>query len=138
MRLLVLTLLVAVLLFGCASPQAPPKNEGAMEKNDSTVDPKDGAMMGKEVVIEITAKQFEFSPSTITVKKGDKVKLKITSQDVTHGFSLPDFGVSANLQPGVTTEAVFTADKTGEFQFRCSVFCGTGHSTMAGKLVVTE
>lgn len=134
MRLLVLALLAAVLLFGCTGQQAPPKNEGAA---GDSVKPGD-AMAGKEVIIKMTAKKFEFSPSTITVKKGDRVRLQITSEDVTHGFSLPDFGVSMNLEPGKMTEVAFTPDKAGEFDFRCSVFCGTGHGTMAGKLVVTE
>jgi cytochrome c oxidase subunit 2 len=93
---------------------------------------------GKVVDIKMTAKQFEFSPSTITVKKGETVKLTVTSEDVQHGLSIPDFGVSLSLSPGVPATATFVADKTGTFQFMCNNFCGSGHSGMKGTLVVTE
>lgn len=86
----------------------------------------------------ITARQWEFDPSTITVDKGDSVTLNITSEDVTHGFSLPQFGVSKTLSPGATTTATFIADEAGTFTFSCSVSCGTGHSSMRGTLVVNE
>ncbi len=84
----------------------------------------------------MTAKNWEFSPSTITVKKGDKVKLTIKSVDVDHGFSLPDFGVNVKLEPGKTVTTEFVADKQGTFQYRCSVQCGSGHKEMTGTLIV--
>lgn len=84
----------------------------------------------------MTAKQWEFVPSTITVNEGDIVNLSITSTDVAHGFSLRQFGVSADLQPGKTVQVEFVADKKGTFSFICNVFCGSGHGSMKGSLVV--
>ena len=86
--------------------------------------------------ISITARQWGFDPNPIVVNKGDKVKLNIKSIDVTHGFSLPDFGINSKLNPGQTTTVEFTADKTGTFTFFCSVQCGEGHSNMKGTLIV--
>ncbi len=74
----------------------------------------------------------------ITVKKGEQVRLNITSIDVTHGFSIPDFGVNTSLVPNQTNTVEFTATKTGTFSFFCSIFCGSGHSGMRGTLQVTE
>lgn len=88
------------------------------------------------VVKEISAKQWEFQPPTITVGEGDNVTLNITSQDVTHGFSIPDFNVNATLKPGEKTVVKFKASKKGTFTFACSVVCGAGHSRMKGTLVV--
>lgn len=84
----------------------------------------------------MTAKQWSFEPSTITVNKGDTVELTIKSIDVTHGFALPEFGINKNLKPGETVNVEFVADKTGTFSFFCSVSCGAGHSDMIGKLIV--
>lgn len=39
-------------------------------------------------VVEITAKRFAFSPDKITLKRGQTVKLRLHSEDVTHGFFL--------------------------------------------------
>lgn len=84
----------------------------------------------------MTARQWEFEPNTITVNKGDKVKLSIRSIDVTHGFGLPAFGIDERLEAGETTNVEFMADKSGTFRFSCTVFCGSGHSAMDGTLIV--
>ena len=84
----------------------------------------------------LTAKKWSFSPSTITVNKGDTVKLTITSTDVTHGFFLPDFDVNSTLTAGKTTTVTFIASKTGSFTYSCSVYCGDGHSEMSGVLII--
>lgn len=84
----------------------------------------------------IKARQWEFEPNTVTVNKGDKVVLNVTSEDVSHGFFLDDFGVNETLKPGTTSKIEFTADQAGTFSFACSVFCGSGHGGMTGTLVV--
>ena len=85
---------------------------------------------------DIIAKQWTFSPNPITVNEGDKVILNIESIDVTHGFVLSAFSVSERLTPGQTTKVEFTADKKGTFSFFCNVFCGSGHGSMRGTLIV--
>jgi len=87
---------------------------------------------------DVEAKKWEFVPSTITVNKGDTVKLHITSTDVGHGFALSAFGINKTLNPGVTVDVEFVADKAGSFPFFCNVFCGEGHGGMNGTLVVNE
>lgn len=85
---------------------------------------------------KLTAKQWAFDPAEIRVKKGDRVKLEISSVDVAHGFGLPDFNVNQKLEPGKTVTVEFTADKAGTFTYSCNVLCGTGHKEMKGKLIV--
>lgn len=87
-------------------------------------------------VIRIVAKQWEWQPREIRVRKGERVALEITSADVSHGISIPEFNVNKTLAPGRTERVEFTATKVGRFDFACSVFCGQGHSTMRGTLVV--
>ena len=85
---------------------------------------------------KITAKQFSFNPNTIEVNKGDKVRLIVTSTDVPHGISIPEYGINERLDPGKEVKIEFTAGKEGTFAAFCSVFCGSGHSNMKGKIVV--
>lgn len=84
----------------------------------------------------ITAKRFTWDPAQITVKLNDRVRLKVTSVDVTHGISIPQFNVSEVLPPNETKTIEFIADKQGTFRFFCSVYCGSGHGDMKGSLVV--
>ena len=86
--------------------------------------------------ISVIAKQWEFDPDPIRVNKGDNVILNIKSIDVSHGFSLPTFGVSERLNPGKEIRVEFIADKKGTFTFFCNVQCGSGHGSMRGQLIV--
>ena len=88
--------------------------------------------------IHITAKKFDFTPDTITLKKGEPVVLVVSSQDRKHGFNLRAFGIRADVEPGETAQIRFTPDKTGKFTFSCDVFCGEGHEDMTGTVIVTE
>ena len=86
--------------------------------------------------INMTARRFEFSPSTISVNKGDTVKIVVKSEDVAHGINVPAFGINKSFKEGETVSLTFVADKTGTFPFLCSVFCGSGHGGMRGEIVV--
>ena len=96
------------------------------------------AVMADDSVIQITAKKFEYSLRTLTLKKGVPVVLELTALDRAHGFNLPDFGVRIDVLPGKVTRIRFTPDKTGEFVFFCDVFCGDGHEEMSGVLTVKD
>lgn len=98
----------------------------------------DGSGEPKEKAITLTVKKFEYSPAEITVKKGEPVVIEVSSQDVKHGFSLPDFGIRTDIKPGSISRISFTPDKAGRFAFVCDVFCGVGHEDMSGTLIVTE
>lgn len=88
------------------------------------------------VEIKMTAKKYEFDPNTITVKKGDQVKLVITAIDREHGFKIAAFHIDKDLPKGEPVEVEFTAEQAGTFPFECSRFCGFGHKRMKGKLIV--
>ena len=120
-------LLVLIVFFVIGGVFFLNQKKPAMKEESTTTPVKEFSMI---------AKKWQFDPSTINVKQGDKVRLKIKSIDVTHGFSLPDFNVNENLEPEKEVVVEFIADKKGEFSFFCSVFCGEGHSGMKGKLIV--
>jgi cytochrome c oxidase subunit 2 len=91
-----------------------------------------------EQVIKITAKRYEYNPSTITVKKGVPVVLEFTSLDRLHGFNCPGLGIRTDLAPGKAATLRFVPQKAGTFPFHCDIFCGSGHEGMTGTIVVTE
>ena len=93
---------------------------------------------GAEQVVHMTAKRFEYNPSQITLKKGVPVILEITALDRDHGFKIPALGIRADLKSGEVTRVRIVPDRTGTFEFRCDVFCGSGHEDMAGEIVVVD
>lgn len=121
-------------LAGSNNPQSQPSTDQALVQNSIQSD--NAASKSNTVEFNVTAKQFSFEPNPIRVKLGDRVRLNITSIDVTHGFSLPDFGISEVLEPGKTTSVEFIANKKGRFAFYCSIVCGAGHTGMRGNIIV--
>jgi cytochrome c oxidase subunit 2 len=87
-------------------------------------------------LVKIEAQQWSFSPNAITLTKGQTVDFELTSNDVHHGFTLPDFGVRADIIPGQTSKVRVTLDKAGTFNFHCDYYCGSGHEGMSGQVVV--
>ncbi len=66
------------------------------------------------------------------------VELLMTSQDVIHSLSIPDFRIKQDVLPGRYTTLWFTANRPGEYRLFCTQFCGTSHSNMVGRVVVME
>ena len=90
------------------------------------------------VEIKMIARQFDFAPKTITVRKGQRVKLSVTSEDVDHGIAIDEFNIDERVKANKTQVIEFTPTRTGRFKFYCSIFCGEGHPKMVGELIVTE
>jgi cytochrome c oxidase subunit 2 len=89
-------------------------------------------------VIEITAKKFEFTPSEITLKKGEPVILRVTSADRVHGFMSKPLKFDTDIAVGKTTDVPVNPDTAGDFTVICDHYCGTGHGNMKMKVTVVE
>lgn len=84
-----------------------------------------------------TVEHGGFSPERVVVKRGQRVRLTVRAEDVTHGFELLHFGVDAGaIKTGTQRIIEFTADRVGEFPFYCSVRCSPLHMGLMGTLVV--
>jgi cytochrome c oxidase subunit 2 len=89
-------------------------------------------------VIEISAKKFQFTPSEITLKKGEPVILRMTSTDRVHGFMSKPFKIDTDISPDKTTDVAITPETAGNFTIICDHYCGTGHSNMKMKVTVVQ
>ena len=97
--------------------------------------------------INVTGQQFSWlfdypsgkeSEGDLVVPLGIPVRLNITSVDVIHGFYLPAFRIKMDAVPNMKTYAWFLADKLGQYDIMCTVYCGVGHSGMTGKLRIVS
>ena len=88
--------------------------------------------------VEVTAKRFEFVPSTITLKTGETVTLRVTSEDVIHGLFLRDLKLDTDIEPGKTQELTVMPQKAGKFTAICHHFCGAQHGNMKLTIVVED
>jgi len=112
---------------------------GALGIALATVAPKANvARADNPKVIEITAKKFEFSPSEITIKKGEPVILRLTSSDRVHGFMSKPLKIDTDIPSDTTKDVAVTPDTAGNFTVICDHYCGTGHGNMKMKVTVVE
>lgn len=84
----------------------------------------------------VSGTNYAFDPSTIKVKKGDKVKITFKNTQGFHDWVIDEYGVATKQTNAPTTEVLeFTADKVGSFEYYCSV--GSHRAMgMKGTLVV--
>lgn len=70
----------------------------------------------------VTAKNFSLSPAEIRVKKGETIKIVFTNESGFHDFVIDEFNVrTPQINGPATKEVEFVADKTGQFEYYCSV-----------------
>lgn len=107
-------------------------DDSMMEDDDKGGD----AMMEETKTFNISGQNFEFSQKEIRVKKGDKVVINFTSASGFHDWVVDEFSAkTAQVQTGGTTSVEFIADKSGTYEFYCSV--GSHRAMgMVGSLIV--
>ncbi|MBI3485535.1 cupredoxin domain-containing protein [Candidatus Daviesbacteria bacterium] len=70
----------------------------------------------------VTGSNFKFEPSTLTINKGDKVKITFKNSAGVHDFVIDEFNVKTDtISGGQDASVEFTASKTGTFEYYCSI-----------------
>lgn len=98
-----------------------------------------GVMLEKSGSVKeftVTGSSFKFMPNTLTVKKGDTVKVTFVNSGGSHNFVIDEFNVSTKVIAGGASETVsFVASKAGIYEYYCAV--GNHRQMgMVGKLIV--
>jgi cytochrome c oxidase subunit II len=83
---------------------------------------KPGAKKNENYLLEVD--------NPLVVPVGKKVRLLITSNDVIHGWYVPQLGVNQYGIPGFIKDAWFSIDKPGTYRGQCSQICGKEHGFM--------
>ncbi len=74
----------------------------------------------------------------LRLREGTSYTLHLSSLDVNHGFSLYPVNVNFQIVPGYDYGLRIVPNETGDFRVICNEFCGIGHHTMVGKVVVVD
>lgn len=95
--------------------------------------------------VEVTAKQwswsFRYPGSNVTSTElhlpvNQSVRLKLQSEDVLHGFYVPEFRVKQDIIPNRAITFTFTPLLEGKYRLRDSQFSGTYFALMEADVIV--
>jgi len=95
-----------------------------------------------EVIVDARTWSYAFEypngyiDTTLHVPSNTAVQMILTSEDVIHGFYIPQFRVKKDIVPGRYNKVWFQCDTPGDYDLFCTQYCGQGHSTMRANVVV--
>ena len=79
-----------------------------------------------------------WTPSDLTAQVGQPLHLRLTSDDVVHGFAVGQSAMPAvDVLPGKWTTTTLVFDQPGKYTFYCTRWCGPNHWRMRGTIEVT-
>jgi cytochrome c oxidase subunit II len=91
-------------------------------------------------MVDVSAERYTFTPSEIRTTVGTTLRIRLRSDDTTHGFRIVGTSTSIEIPKRGGDEATvdFTPGRAGRYEFECSKLCGAGHGFMRGVIVVKD
>ena len=80
---------------------------------------------------------FQWYP-ILKLQQGREYTLHMSALDVNHGFSLYPININFAVVPSFDYALKVTPTVAGDFRIICNEFCGIGHHTMVGRVIVVD
>jgi plastocyanin len=138
--LIVLALIGGAVYFSLNKSQTATTTPEATSVSPTSAEasPTGEAIIEEVTEIVVKGKAFEFTPDTITVKKGQKTRIVFKNTGGMHDFNVDELGIKTKIvNTGEEDFSEFTPTEAGTYEFYCSV--GNHRQMgMVGTLIIEE
>lgn len=90
----------------------------------------------KRYDVDMLAQTWTFTPNEIRIPAGSVATFYVTSKDVIHGLRIENTNINVMVLPGQVSKVTARFDKPGMYLFVCQEYCGLGHPSMSGRVIV--
>lgn len=126
-----IVLVGGLVLAGCGGSD---NKESTSDTTEATSSATSAAAGGAS--IDLTTKDFEFVPKTLTAKSGQAVTVTIKNDgQAEHNFSITSLNVNKDIEKGKTETVTFTPASAGTLDFFCEYHKDS--KGMVGTITVT-
>jgi cytochrome c oxidase subunit 2 len=86
--------------------------------------------------VHMLAHMWAWTPSPLHVPQGAAITFYVTSADVLHGFQVQGTTINVTAVPGIVGSVTYTFGHAGTHNIICNEYCGIGHQSMIGRIIV--
>lgn len=139
--LMLVLFLGAIVITAVSGSAHPPSHIETIDPETLTVSGEFAAPGVREdpdgtMTVALRAEFYVFRPEVVRVPAGRRIRFRITTPDVLHGFQIVGTNVNLTVAPGYISEATATFTTPGEYLVVCNEYCGLGHHNMQARIVV--
>ena len=88
--------------------------------------------------IYVLAQNYHWGKYTLELEKGVSYRLHLATLDMKHAIIVRELKLQNRIKVGEFKTIEFAPIKAGRFDIICGEFCGAGHASMVGSIIVTE
>jgi len=88
--------------------------------------------------IYLLAQNYHWGKYTLELEKGVTYRLHLATLDMKHAIIVRELRLMNRIKVGEFKTIEFAPIKAGTFNILCGEFCGSGHASMVGSIIVTD
>lgn len=135
----IIVIIPVILLTYLLVPTVKVTYELADESGDGSGEPMEVIVKGYQYWWEFEYPDLGIvTANELHIPVGEKVNLRLVSEDVLHAFWVPKLGGKTDNIPGRENFMWLQADEPGVYSGQCAEYCGPSHALMAFEVVAQE
>jgi cytochrome c oxidase subunit 2 len=139
--LMLVLFLAAIVITAVSGAAHPPSHVETIDPERLTVSGEFATPGVREeadgtLTVALRAEFYVFRPEVVRVPAGRRIRFRITTPDVLHGFQIVGTNVNLTVAPGYVSEATASFAEPGRYLVVCNEYCGLGHHNMQATLIV--